>query len=163
MRLSYFLGLSSFLLLTVLPGCGGKSPEVNLDTTAQALPLDMYPELGLANSSDSLNGGLVVKNLTSGEDAYAFGYNAQNELVRAKMTVGATGEMYEFIFQADGAAGLCKIQSASLKGWAPLREERPVALIQTLQGPVQNLSATSLDSLAEVLLSYRMDLMVNEP
>jgi hypothetical protein len=79
------------------------------------------------------------------------------------MTIEASAESYEFIIQPDGAAGLCRLTSAKLNGWAPLREERPAAFLTSPQGPNLNLSATSLDSLAEILLSYRMDLMVNEP
>lgn len=161
----------SFLLMASLtglasvsfPSCGGGKSDATLDTIAQVEPTAQFPELGLAGSTDSLNGSLSIQSVPSSGQTYTYGYNAQKELVRAKMSIEPIAESYEFIFQPDGAAGLCRLTSSKLNGWAPLREERPVALFATLQGPNLNLSASALDSLAEILLSYRMDLMVNEP
>lgn len=161
---SLFLMASFAGLVSVsFPSCGGGKSDTAPDTLAQVAVIDLFPELGLAGSTDSLNGTLSIQSMPSTGQTYTYGYNAQKELVRAKMTLEASAESYEFIFQPDGAAGLCRVTSANLNGWAPLREERPTAFLSSLQGPNLNLSATSIDSLAEILLSYRMDLMVNEP
>jgi hypothetical protein len=162
-RSIFWLGLGFALVPIFLPSCGGSKSDKPQDSLAQVTPLEKYPELGLARSADSLNGSLTLQTNASNGQTYTYGYNAQKELVRAQLKIEVSGETYEFIFQPDGAAGLCKLTSSALSGWAPLREERPIALVTSFQGPEQTLSASSLDSLAEILLSYRMDLMVSEP
>lgn len=159
----FWLGLCFSFVPAFLSGCAGPASDKRQDSLVQVSPLEKFPELGLARSSDSLNGRLTVQTNASNGQTYTYGYNAQKELVRAQVQIEERGESYEFIFQPDGAAGLCKLTSSILNGWTPLREERPIALVRSFQGPEQTLSAYSLDSLAEILLSYRMDLMVNEP
>lgn len=152
-----------FTFSIFVTACGEKKDPMLAETETSANIQDDFPELDLQASVPSWDaGGIKTVDVREGNLEMRYALDQNGSVVRASIH-NSGEETYEFVFTPEGSAGLCLIYRDNKTFWAPLRDERPAAYLEKNASGMFESREISLDSLAEVVLSYRMDLVVNEP
>jgi len=156
MKASWYYAIAAMLFLA---GCGSESPKTDpVDTLEDVLFRD-YPELIQASELADFGAEGHEINVYREESGYesSFQYSKTGGMLERARLQNPDGNIYEFVYNMDGGAFLCHVITGDTLTIV-LRDERPVVFVK--RRAVYEVE--DVEGWAEQLLSYRMDLLVNE-
>jgi outer membrane biogenesis lipoprotein LolB len=153
-RLSYLI-----LAAALFAACGSEAPKATDETTETSALFNEFPELKQAEDVASFGAeGFTQKYFTDNAGIESvFLYSATTGMLERAKISDSEGVVYEYLFNGDGGAFLCYVISQDTLA-VVLRDERASAFVKN--GALHEVE--DAESWAEKLLSFRMDLLVNE-